>query len=231
MINRLRKALLTQMERTAGEPTEEAVHDLRVAVRRLAEAVRLWGGGARAARQLRRIRDRAAAVRDRDVTIRLLRRPARDPIVIYLRGQRDFAAGELARYLRRRLRDPIETAPEQGTPRSLVSRAEAFLGASPSEPHALRIAAKRLRYAIEVLEPAGAEFWLNRLRRLQGQLGELHDLQVAAELIAALPGARPVAGELRARAAVLEARCQRQWQRNFGPRVRQRLLAWAKEAS
>jgi CHAD domain-containing protein len=82
-----------------------------------------------------------------------------------------------------------------------------------------------------VLEPAGAEFWLNRLRRLQGQLGELHDLQVAAELIAALPGARPVAGELRARAAVLEALCQRQWQRNFGPRVRQRLLAWAKEAS
>ena len=231
MINRLRKALLTQMERVAGETTEDAVHDLRVAVRRLGEALRLWGGGAQAARELRRIRDRAAAVRDRDVTIRLLRRPARDPIVIYLRGQRDFAAAELARFLRRQLRHPLEKAPEQGTPRSFVSRAEAFLNASPAEPHALRIAAKRLRYAIEVLEPAGAEFWLNRLRRLQGQLGALHDLQVAAELIAALPGARPVVGELRARAAVLESGCLRQWQRNFGPRVRRRLLAWAKESS
>ena len=228
MINHLRKALLSQMERTAEDATEDAVHDLRVAVRRLSEALRLFGADSHSRKQLRRIRDRAAAVRDRDVCMRLLRRPATDPVVNYVRGQRDLAAAQLIAFLHRQLRHPMEKVQEQGTPQSLLPRVEVFLDADPAQPHALRIAAKRLRYAIEVLNPDGAEPWLKRLRQLQAQLGDLHDLQVAASLIAAHPRAAAALSELHWRAAILEARFQQQWRRNFGPRVRQRLLAWAK---
>ena len=224
MINQLRKALLAQMERTAAEPTEDAVHDLRVAVRRLSEALR----DRKSRKQLRRIRDRAAAVRDRDVTLRLLRRPASDPVVNYLQGQRDFAAAQLTEFLTRELRNPLELPQEQGTLRPLLSRVEAFLDADPAQLHALRIAAKRLRYAIEIRDPEGAAPWLKRLRLIQRQLGDWHDLQAAGELIATNPRARAIVGELHARAAVLEARFQEEWKRNFGPRVRERLRSWAK---
>ena len=223
-MNHLRKALLSQMERTAAEPSEAAVHDLRVAVRRFSEALR----NRKFRKQLRQIRDHAAAVRDRDVTLRLLRRPKNDPIVNYLQGQRDLAAAQLTADLKRQLRHPPEIPPEQGTPPSLLSRVEAFLNADPAQPHALRIAAKHLRYAIEIRDPDGAEPWLKRLRQLQCQLGDLHDLQVAASLIAAHPRAASALGQLHARAAVLEARFQLQWRRNFGPRIRMRLIVWAR---
>jgi CHAD domain-containing protein len=225
VINHLRKALLSQMERTAAAPTEDAVHDLRVAVRRLSEAI----SNRKSRKQLRQIRDRAAAVRDRDITIQLLRRPKNDPIVNYLQGQRDFAAAELTKSLTRKLRHPLELPPEQGTPPPLLTRVDAFLDADPAQLHALRIAAKRLRYAIEIRYPDGAEPWLKRLRLIQRHLGDWQDLQAAADLIAPHPRARAIVGELNTRAAVLAARFQHHWQRHFGPRVRQRLRAWAKE--
>lgn len=211
------------MERTAADPTEDAVHDLRVAVRRLSEAL----GNRKSRKQLRRIRDRAAAVRDRDVALRLLRRPASDPVVNYLQGQRDLAAAQLTEFLTTKLRHPLELPTEQGTPRPLLSRVDAFLDADPTQLHALRIAAKRLRYAIEIRDPDGAGPWLKRLRLIQSQLGDWQDLQAATDLIAKHPRAGAIVRELHARAAVLEARFQHQWRRNFGPRTRQRLRVWA----
>lgn len=53
--------------------------------------------------------------------------------------------------------------------------------------HAVRIAAKRLRYAIEVVGDAGApgsEAILSWLRRLQRHLGDWHDLEVMEEMMA-----------------------------------------------
>jgi CHAD domain-containing protein len=223
VINHLRKALLSQMERTAADPTEDAVHDLRVAVRRLSEALR----NRKSRKQLRRIRDRAAAVRDRDVAIRVLRRPATHPVVNYLQGQRDLAAAQLTEFLTRELRHPLELPPEQGTPRPLLTRVDAFLDADPAQLHALRIAAKRHRYAREIRDPDGAAPWLKRLRFIQRQLGDWHDLQAASDFIAEHPRARAIVRELHARAAVLEARFHVQWQKTFGPRTREQLRAWA----
>lgn len=212
------------MERTAADPTEDAVHDLRVAVRRLSEALR----NRKSRKQLRRIRDRAAAVRDRDVALRLLRRPTSHPVVNYLQGQRDLAAAQLTEFLTRELRHPLELPPEQGTPRPLLSRVDAFLDADPAQLHALRIAAKRLRYAIEIRDPDGAEPWLKRLRLIQRHLGDWQDLQAATGLIARHPRAGAIVRALQARGAKLEARFHQQWQRHFGPRTRERLRAWAK---
>ena len=104
--------LATQMSRAAEDPSADAVHDLRVAVRRASQALRLFetelpAGSRRLRREIRAIRARAAAVRDRDVTGQLLRRhrlPSADPARVYLSGQRDLAAQQLRDYLERRLK-------------------------------------------------------------------------------------------------------------------------------
>ena len=65
--------LVEQAERCAATPDAEAVHDLRVAIRRFSQALRIFKPlvDAKAAKQmrrvLRRVMDAAAAVRDLDV--------------------------------------------------------------------------------------------------------------------------------------------------------------------
>ena len=91
------------MRRTAETPSIDAVHDLRVSVRRATEGLRIFTPEARRLRkEIKAIRERAAAVRDRDVTRQLLRRhrlPAMDPAFVYLQGQRDLAASQLQVFL------------------------------------------------------------------------------------------------------------------------------------
>lgn len=58
---------------------------------------------------------------------------------------------------------------------------------SASALHAVRVAAKRLRYAIEVIGEVGApesDLILDWLRRLQRHLGDWHDLEVMEEMMA-----------------------------------------------
>ena len=98
--------LAAEIHRTAEEPTVDAVHDLRVAVRRATQALRLFSPGEKKLRKkIKTIRDSAAAVRDRDITLALLqhlRLPKTDPAVAYLRGQRDLAASQLTECLKKR---------------------------------------------------------------------------------------------------------------------------------
>jgi CHAD domain-containing protein len=65
----------------------------------------------------------------------------------------------------------------------------------------VRILAKRLRYALDVLSvalPAAAtERYIAALAELQDVLGELNDAAVATESLAALTGSPPLLGHLR----------------------------------
>ena len=65
--------------------------------------------------------------------------------------------------------------------------------------HAFRIATKRLRYTIEILEPEGGEQRLAALRKIQEMLGEMNDAVVAAAYLRKLP-------KLSAKAKTLPAR-------------------------
>lgn len=107
VVTRLLEQLAKEMRRTAETADVDAVHDLRVSVRRATEALRLFcPGEKRLRKELKAIRERAAAVRDRDVTRLLLRRhrlPVSDPAMIYLTAQRDLAAEELQKFLRRQI--------------------------------------------------------------------------------------------------------------------------------
>ena len=103
--------LVAEMMHVVARADVDAVHDLRVSVRRAAAAVRLSESHVTHAQRLRKeikvIRERASAVRDRDVTRHLLRRhrlPASDPACVYLQGQRDLAAAQLQDYLAKQFR-------------------------------------------------------------------------------------------------------------------------------
>ena len=102
-------ALEAQMQKVAELPGVDAVHDLRVSVRRAAEGLRIFTPEARKLRkEIKAIREHAANVRDRDVTRQLLRRhrlPATDPACVYLQGQRDLAASQLRQFLALQLGD------------------------------------------------------------------------------------------------------------------------------
>ena len=109
------ESLQQAVEKAAKSPGVEEVHDLRVAVRRATQALRLFaaalgeGTARRLRKRIRKIRREAAAVRDRDViyeNLRRLRLPETDPACMYLRGERAMAAEHLQRMLRRQ--KPLE---------------------------------------------------------------------------------------------------------------------------
>jgi CHAD domain-containing protein len=106
----------------------------------------------------------------------------------------------------------------------LVTRAKSFAGAvndaghiyAPERLHLVRIAAKKLRYALEIAADGGmlaAQPLVGLLKRAQDTLGRLHDLQVlqhhVAEVQAAPPARRAAAnGALDAITRALEADCR-----------------------
>jgi CHAD domain-containing protein len=86
----------------------------------------------------------------------------------------------------------------------------------PERLHAVRIAAKKLRYALEVdreLSGSRAMARINRFKGLQDALGQIHDFEMLLEHIrevqASLPVTeRPLANELTALIQTLEAECR-----------------------
>ena len=250
VLSKLLEVLVAEMNRTAETVGVEAVHDLRVSVRRASEGLRIFGDQVKHARRLRReigpIREMAAAVRDRDVTRQLLRRnrlPAGDPACIYLQGQRDLAASQLQEFLRSQLREdrPRRLVALSGeVSAKLEPLVTTFFSAGRSaaasgkaqDLHAFRIRAKRLRYTIEILDPEGGGEWLARLRNVQQKLGDMNDAFVAEQYLRALPIrsalARPLAARLRAEADAHCAAFGKTWRRRFGERTEEAWLAWAR---
>lgn len=110
-------------------------------------------------------------------------------------------------------------------------RGRGFAHQSPEERHRLRIALKKLRYALELLaalyDGADVEGFGKRLKRLQDDLGDANDLRVAHHIVAELAGDGEEAGEIAAAgAAVLRWHEERLVQRQ--PKLHARLDALLK---
>jgi CHAD domain-containing protein len=93
------------------------------------------------------------------------------------------------------LRRPIgELAPILLEPcrRRAKKRSKGFSDQTGEERHQLRIALKKLRYASELLgslyEPAEARQFIERVKRLQDDLGEINDVRVGRDIVASLAG-------------------------------------------
>jgi len=102
-----------------------------------------------------------------------------------------------------------------------VTRARAVY--FPNRAHHARVAIKKLRYACEVLVETGlwhADAALKDLRRLQGALGDVHDLQVLDDTLAELATAEHVAPEPSAVRLMLESDLDRRYADYVGRRER-----------
>jgi len=75
-------------------------------------------------------------------------------------------------------------------------RSKGFAGQSARQRHRLRIALKKLRYAAELLgslyDPGETRHFVQRLKRLQDDLGDINDVRVGRSIVASLarPGSR-----------------------------------------
>ncbi len=100
------------------------------------------------------------------------------------------------------------------------------------ELHTFRIAAKRLRYTIEILDSKGGGEWLRRLKIVQRHLGDMNDAFVAEMYLRNLPSrsiqARPLPAKLHAQALNHICKFQMTWQRRFGPKTEKTWLTWAR---
>lgn len=114
--------------------------------------------------------------------------------------------------------EPRGSWPENAS-RILETRLEELneLATSALEPgaetaqHDMRIAAKRVRYVLEIAAPClggDAESQRDAARRLQGVLGEMHDCDVMLPRVA---GVASVEGLLRTRRELLFARFRELW--------------------
>jgi CHAD domain-containing protein len=106
----LLRNLASQVNRTARNGDAVAIHDLRVAIRRLSRCLRVFAqfypgqAGKRIRRRLSGLMDACGTVRDRDIAIGLLAQAgmsAASPLVRQLNAERRAADLELRRELRR----------------------------------------------------------------------------------------------------------------------------------
>ena len=102
--------LASQVNRAARAGDADAIHDLRVAIRRLRRCLQVFAqfyprhSWKPMRRRLSGLMDACGSVRDRDIAIELLEKagvPADSPLVRQLDEERRTADGELRRELRR----------------------------------------------------------------------------------------------------------------------------------
>ena len=175
--------LNSQVKRTRRSASVAAVHDLRVKIRRLTQALALFESflpankAKKLRRRLKRIMTLAGRVRDCDITIKLLSKSNLASVAalqLQCRDQRKDAAKTLVRSLGRWTEQDLgskwralivaasRNAPlEENAGRALRSTArdfaaraaEAARAASPEELHRFRIATKKFRYTLELFPP------------------------------------------------------------------------------
>jgi len=206
----------------AGEP--EAVHDTRVAVRRLRSMLRVFPAlgqvaAAGLAERLKEWSDQLGAVRDLEALAELLAEvcppPLWDRLCPAVEAERAGAAAALVATLEsaghRRLREEVaalalaEPGPlgaRSGARRAARKAAKRLRSAGDDAAllHAARRAAKRARYAAEAIGDAdGAARW----EAVQERLGTHHDCVVALARLDGVPGAdaEQARGRLRDRMA------------------------------
>jgi CHAD domain-containing protein len=250
---RLLERLASQIDTTIRQRGRaDAIHHLRVAVRRFAQAVAVFKpcfpqmASRRIRRRLKAILALAGPVRDCDIALEIVAAQKKTALAVKLRARRQRAGRALmatlqqwvARKSAARWRQAMEAgdAPlpvEEMAQQELRRRAKLFFrqgsqvagpNADAGELHKVRIAAKKLRYTLELfadLYGPGAEDWLDRIRGAQTLLGGINDCRAVRSLIASLGGNPKVEAALRRKQRRKTREFQRLWSAGFagvGPR-------------
>jgi CHAD domain-containing protein len=201
------RRLTAQARRTVRTPDAEQVHNLRVAIRRFNQAAALAqdaSGLKKTRKHLKKAMELAGRVRDADITMKLVAklRPAGTSTL----------QEKLARRRAEREQRLIAALPKiaaqleigkpslEGKPPQVAISAAAerlFERGSKADDarglHRLRIAAKKLRYTLELLAPEHAR--MDQIKRLQSLLGDINDYETARRIIAEESGAKTLAAQ------------------------------------
>jgi len=196
-----------EMRRARHTPDEEAVHDLRVSIRRLWAALRYFreftgdAYGARMKQTLKPVMKLAGEVRNRDIALAFgqeAKLSSRSALVSRLTQERKKAVEPLRQAIAKpKWRVTIKGDPE-AKPTPPVDLFAKFhrRGAKAARDkadwddlHRFRLQAKRLRYVLEIYEPfygPGLKRRIEKIRKIQQVLGEIND----AETVLALDAVR-----------------------------------------
>lgn len=218
-VTKLLERLAYQVHHTVHTANAEAVHDLRVAIRRFAQSISLFKT-AFTAKEVRKIRRRLKdlmeltnAPRDCDVALKLLekreftglaalqhaiRARRKEALRMLVPALRRWGARESSAKWRAALtpnggsRDPLDKTVRDRIPR-LIKRLAKSGGRAESadDLHRLRLDGKKVRYALEILQPVyngrmnGA---IEQVTLLQSLLGRVNDCRAVRKLVADLGG-------------------------------------------
>ena len=229
-----------ELARTAKSASSDSVHGLRVKIRRLTQALRMLkssfalGAVKKIRRRLKSLMASAGEVRDMDIVLELLHK---DGASQKLSKRIEQRREEAARKLRARLRPVIANrmvarwrswlakgsasgAPVAAQRKLLAQMTKRFAqrgkkasspDASPEQLHHFRIAAKKLRYTMELLGPA-SNGRLEKVRNLQRVLGQVNDYASATRLISDENGSKKLV---------------RTWQKKQGEKMKEFRREWS----
>jgi CHAD domain-containing protein len=246
------KALDRALRAATAHPEDaEAIHDARVAARRMIQCLRVFapvfdaGAVRKLRKRLRKLLDRCAAVRNCDITLELLEQAgftAKSGLVARIRKQRRAAARALTEHLERwRGRHLLRTWPQRLFAASDAEppvpdfpaltqelfeqgRAAAADGATYEQMHRFRLLAKRYRYSLEIFQPCyDAAAIEGILKALRGIQERLGAMNDCVTALQLVEGHR---GATRALERILARRTQAfrtHWRRHFS---RRKLQAW-----
>lgn len=217
VLMRQRVRALVRTLAAAGQGDPCAIHHARVATRRLREVLPLvesGGRGRKLRRGVRRLTRALGPVRELDVALETLDalagevpRPAVARLRQVLRLERRRLYGAMSREVARvdpdtlrrravaaarrsrRVDTAARTARRAGRLRSAIENAGSIY--LPDRLHEVRIAVKKLRYALELVRDvsgARATARLGRLKAAQDLLGRMHDLEVLIARVRAVQG-------------------------------------------
>lgn len=198
--------LRAALRATAKNPDKaEPVHDLRVAIRRFKQLLRVYAAYFDRARKMRRglrgLMDLCGGARNCDVALEVLHAagaPAGRGLKREFKKHRAGAARELAATLKdwrvrshmHRWREWLKAESGPGVARALPKLDDEFLkagaaaaraGAPYRRMHKFRLLVKKTRYASEILGAPAAQ--IEQLRALQDRLGAINDCVTIGDLI------------------------------------------------
>jgi CHAD domain-containing protein len=232
-IEALLHTLDLQLRRTMKSQKAKNVHDLRVATRRFTQALKIFKtclGNTKAVRaRCSSVMKLSGKVRDLDIAMKILRHEHGDDahaaeVLARIERDRALRAKELLRSITRvngRIAIPASNGPVNTEKvhdavvkagHRLFKRAEHL--SRSDDPHPLRIAAKQLRYTLE-LGTAGNGA-VDQLAELQSELGAIHDLETIREILRKHKGAKKLLPKLKKKQQKQLRQAGRMWKRDFG---------------